>query len=342
MPHVPPATIADHGPGGVGAATAQPVVLRCTSAEERNRWIASDYVAEFNPLGPAPYRSGLAGLDVAGVRVTAVRDEGGVRMRAAWRDDALGAVFLWGLGARVDRAAHALPQLVIAGPGTEVMAVQQGPCRNLRVGLRGPALRALCDDPATARAVRPWLVGGIFRPRTAAAAEWRLQQKILHCARFAEQAAARNVDVERALAVAADEVTALLLDVLRAADDADGADRGDSSARRRLVRRALDILDVEAEAPVSVANTCRQLQVSERTLQRAFQETLGIGLRAYERARRLRGAHGMILAEGDRRSVTDIAMSFGFWHLGRFAGAYTAMFGCSPSETRRRVWHHPR
>jgi AraC-like DNA-binding protein len=42
--------------------------------------------------------------------------------------------------------------------------------------------------------------------------------------------------------------------------------------------------------------------------------------------------------EGDRRSLTDIAMAFGFWHLGRFAGAYAALYGCTPRETRRRAW----
>jgi hypothetical protein len=31
-------------------------------------------------------------------------------------------------------------------------------------------------------------------------------------------------------------------------------------------------------------------------------------------------------------------MSFGFWHLGRFSGAYATLFGCTPTETRRRVW----
>jgi hypothetical protein len=31
-------------------------------------------------------------------------------------------------------------------------------------------------------------------------------------------------------------------------------------------------------------------------------------------------------------------MSFGFWHLGRFSGAYATLFGCAPTETRRRVW----
>jgi AraC-like DNA-binding protein len=56
------------------------------------------------------------------------------------------------------------------------------------------------------------------------------------------------------------------------------------------------------------------------------------------RDRRLRAVHGAILAEGNRRSITDIAMSFGFWHLGRFSGGYAALFGCVPTETRRRVW----
>src|SRR5690606_28621450 len=74
----------------------------------------------------------------------------------------------------------------------------------------------------------------------------------------------------------------------------------------------------------------------------AFQDCLGISLRAYARERRLRAVHGAILAEGDRRSITDIAMSFGFWHLGRFSGAYAALFGCLPTETRRRVWRELR
>jgi AraC family ethanolamine operon transcriptional activator len=86
---------------------------------------------------------------------------------------------------------------------------------------------------------------------------------------------------------------------------------------------------------VSVTSVCDALAVTERTLQRAFQDCLGTSLRDYERERRLPGVHGAILAEGDRRSITDIAMSFGFWHLGRFSGAYAALY---PTETRRRVW----
>lgn len=97
-------------------------------------------------------------------------------------------------------------------------------------------------------------------------------------------------------------------------------------------------MEASPDEPVSVSAVCHRLQVGERALQRAFQESIGVGPRAFERERRLRAVHGTILMEGDRRSITDIAMSFGFWHLGRFAGAYSTLFGCAPSETRRRVW----
>jgi AraC family ethanolamine operon transcriptional activator len=33
--------------------------------------------------------------------------------------------------------------------------------------------------------------------------------------------------------------------------------------------------------------------------------------------------------------VTDVALEFGFWHLGRFAEQYKGMFGESPHETLR-------
>lgn len=304
--------------------------------------VDSDCDTAFAPIGVARYRSRLAGYDACGVRVTDVRDDGGLRVRVAWHDDALGAVFIWGTGVRIDGVAGSPPRFVVAAPGTALSAVQQGPCRKLRVGIRGAALRALRDDPGAADVLRPWLEGGLSRPRALPADEWRLQQQILAGARFAEHAARRGVDVERPLAVAAREVTALLLELLRAAGEAEHRRKVGCDARRRSVRRALAVLEAHEHDPVSVAELCRQLRVSERTLQRAFQETLGVGLRAYERERRLRGVHGAILTEGHRRSVTDIAMSFGFWHLGRFAGAYKATFGCSPSETCRRVWpdHH--
>jgi AraC-like DNA-binding protein len=186
--------------------------------------------------------------------------------------------------------------------------------------------------------VAPWFRPGVFEPRGSAAAEWRLQRSMLRTLRFAEPTRPRVARPGPAIAVAADKV---VHDLVAALDTIDGngvSEPPPALSRRRLVARALDVLHATPDDPVSVTSVCDALGVTERTLQRAFQVCLGVGLRAYERERRLRGVHGAILAEGNRRSITDIAMSFGFWHLGRFSGAYAALFGCVPTETRRRVW----
>ncbi len=44
-----------------------------------------------------------------------------------------------------------------------------------------------------------------------------------------------------------------------------------------------------------------------------------------------------ILRSGDRLTTTAIATHHGFWRLGRFARYYQQLFGCTPSETRRRA-----
>jgi len=314
----------------------------CRTAEERHslnaRYNAAYSVSEFGPRAGEPYGSRMTGLDTGTVRVLAMHDKGGLEGHTAWREDAFGAWFAWGSGADEQRFADTGPRLTVAGPGTELHVSQDGDVRSLRVSLRGEVLQQLRTAPTAPAVLERWLRPGIFRPRTDPAREWRLQQAILRCKTFAEHSARQGVNVAHALDVAAAEVTARLLEVL--SDPREGGRLADNipHSRRSLVELAVALLQAGEDAPVSVATVCRQLHVGERTLQRAFKETLGIGLRAYERERRLRGVHGAILAEGDRRTITEIAMSFGFWHLGRFAGAYAAMFGCSPSETRRRTW----
>jgi AraC family transcriptional regulator, ethanolamine operon transcriptional activator len=289
-------------------------------------------------LGSGSHRARLCCVDSGDTRILAVHDQGGIRMRGAVNDDALVAVFMWGQDTQLNGQRQDVPHLLLLGPGTELTATQPGEYRYLRVGLRGAALRKLAERPTSARSVQPWLRRGVFKPRCSAAAEWRLQRSLLRALRFAGPATLCIGRPGPAVAAAADEV---LHDLLAALGTPDGSDTSGSlpaPSRRRLVARALEVLHATPDEPVSVTSICDALGVTERTLQRAFQDCLGTSLRVYERERRLRAAHGAILAEGSRRSITNIAMSFGFWHLGRFSGAYAALFGRVPTETRRRVW----
>lgn len=310
-------------------------VRRFLSATQRNDDLVADHVSDYDGIGP-DYTGRLSIVETkGGIRASASQERGGLRLRARWADDAMGAVFLWGDTLTVDLTRHAAPRLVVAGPGTEVVALHRGAWRNLRVGIHGAAFDELLANPATAPAVEAWARPGIHRPAVPPALEWRLQQQICLAGAFAEQARSAGARVDTALEVAADEVVGAFVEALHGAEPGAGMV---SPARHRLARAAIELMEASPDEPVSVSAVCRRLQVGERALQRAFQESIGVGPRAFERERRLRAVHGTILMEGDRRSITDIAMSFGFWHLGRFAGSYNGLFGCTPSETRRRVW----
>lgn len=107
------------------------------------------------------------------------------------------------------------------------------------------------------------------------------------------------------------------------------------SRRWQIVRRAIEYARAVPEHQVTVEDLCAAAGASRRALQYSFNETLGITPAAYVRAIRLNGARRSIKVS---RSVTEAAALWGFWHFGRFAADYNAMFGELPSATFRR--HH--
>lgn len=112
------------------------------------------------------------------------------------------------------------------------------------------------------------------------------------------------------------------------------------SRRRRLVRTVEGYLDAHPRKALSMAALCELTGASERTVEYAFREQLGLSPNRYLRLRRLHGARRDLLnADPDEVDVTGVAMSWDFWHLGRFAADYEQSFGERPSATlaRRRV-----
>jgi AraC family ethanolamine operon transcriptional activator len=74
--------------------------------------------------------------------------------------------------------------------------------------------------------------------------------------------------------------------------------------------------------------------VSQRTLEYAFKQAMGLTPGKYLGVLRLNGAHHALSgAQRGEHTVTEIALNWGFTHMGRFSAYYSALFGETPSMT---------
>lgn len=111
-----------------------------------------------------------------------------------------------------------------------------------------------------------------------------------------------------------------------------------SEPAHRAVRVACDYIDRNLSDPITVDDIARAGGVSVRTIQNLFAQQLGQTPTSYLKNERLERARSDLAdAPGDSGlTVTDVAMRWGFSHLGRFATTYRSRFGESPSQTLRR------
>lgn len=129
-----------------------------------------------------------------------------------------------------------------------------------------------------------------------------------------------------------------VLQVATAASVNTATDRAFSTARRaiHIGRAAHAFIDarLDADRLPTIIDICRELGVSKRTLHYAFGDYVGLSPVAYLRICRLNRVRAALAAADPlTTTVTEVAMLFGFLHLGRFPGDYKRMFGEMPSET---------
>jgi AraC-like DNA-binding protein len=106
----------------------------------------------------------------------------------------------------------------------------------------------------------------------------------------------------------------------------------------RSIRVAVDIIEAEAEQPLTVSALATRSCVSVRGLQYGFHRHLGVSPMAYLRQVRLYRAHAMLQkSDPSVATVTSIAHQWGFTHVGRFAEAHAARYGETPATTLRRT-----
>ena len=137
-----------------------------------------------------------------------------------------------------------------------------------------------------------------------------------------------------------DSALTMLTDALQSSpsrplpEDESSGNESRLSKARSLVRLAEDYANVNRDVNIRMVDLCKVTEVSERTLQYAFQTCLGLSPMNYLKRHRLHQVRRE-LKEADvaRSTVSAIACQFGFFHFGDFSLAYKSQFNESPSQT---------
>jgi AraC family transcriptional regulator, ethanolamine operon transcriptional activator len=113
-----------------------------------------------------------------------------------------------------------------------------------------------------------------------------------------------------------------------------GADKRRGN-RAAIIRRGEEYLREHLAFPVGLIDMCEELGVSARTIQYAFRERFGIGPIEYLRMLRLNAVKSDLkMASNQKLTVRDVAVNWGYRHLGNFAADYKRHFGVLPSKAR--------
>jgi transcriptional regulator GlxA family with amidase domain len=145
-------------------------------------------------------------------------------------------------------------------------------------------------------------------------------------------------DVPQTQTAAQVELLENLLATLRSAVHVESAPQDlTRQAHSRVVQIAEDYALSHTAERLYVTDLCEAAGVSERTLQYAFNEVVGMTPVAYlTRLRLHRVRQALRAATHGTTTVTAEALRWGFWHFGHFSRAYKDCFGELASDTLRR------
>jgi AraC-like DNA-binding protein len=115
---------------------------------------------------------------------------------------------------------------------------------------------------------------------------------------------------------------------------------GSAAARPGMTRRyqrmnlVRDFIGENSHRPIRLHELCTASGLSRRGVEYLFVDLLGVRASTFLLQCRLHGVRRELLAAVPRHGqVKQCAMNWGFWHLGRFAAEYRALFGEMPRAT---------
>ena len=105
---------------------------------------------------------------------------------------------------------------------------------------------------------------------------------------------------------------------------------------RFAVKRIEEYIAANLDKAITREDLATITSVSMRSLSRAFRNKYGLGPMEFVRQRRLDACYTQLRSSDPlEATVTDVAMSYGFGHIGRFAIDYKQAFGELPSISLR-------
>jgi len=259
-----------------------------------------------------------------------------VRTRTSTHEGLLGYVTF---GPQARGTANGLPvganSLLAAEPGAEARFVVDADWESLAFLVRPEDLR----DHLAARGR-----GGEFRPphdvELLAANPARVRSLFDWGKRLIDTAVRQPslFDIGMNKVAAEAELFQALLEALDTAEHGEPSrSEATQQAYSRVVRIAEDYALAHTGDHLHVSDLCKAACVSERALEYAFKQVMGLTPVTYLIRLRLHRVRQALLG-GDQgtTTVSAEALNWGFWHFGEFARANKECFGELPSETLRK------
>jgi AraC-like DNA-binding protein len=188
--------------------------------------------------------------------------------------------------------------------------------------------RILLEEP-----LAPPAEGRVLRPSKRDAA--RLRRLHVQACRLAQTKPQILAHPEVARAIEQDLIHTLLICLTGAKVNKEGAKKRHHTL---VMTRFEEVLSEHLSRRLPMPELCERVGVSDRTLRSCCAEFLAISPIRYVLLRRLKEVRRALLdADPGIVTVEELARRYGFTQPGRFAGAYRAAFGESPSTTLRRA-----
>jgi len=105
----------------------------------------------------------------------------------------------------------------------------------------------------------------------------------------------------------------------------------------RHIQQAIDYMHGHLYLPLTMVEVANAVGISDRSLQLGFRRFLHTTPAAYLRRIRLDAVHTELSLPENELPVHEVALKWGFAHMGRFAAQYRSVFGVYPSETAKRT-----